>query len=153
MPETNIINASAPVTLMGKQYHLRYLAHAFITYAEECKSDLLRDIRQFEGMQINSDTFDSAKLFSKTRDVLWAGLIDEQPELTRAQVARLFGFGDLMAVMQAVTEAIWLTVPKADRPTLPPNVRAIGGSQLINGLESGAGFGTVAESPRPSSDA
>src|SRR5262245_59304555 len=127
MPETNILNASATISLQGKEYRLRYLAHAFITYAEECKSDLLYDIRSFEGMNLESGTFNSGKLFAKTRDVLWAGLIDEQPQIKRVEVGRMFGFADLAAVMQGVTEAILLTVPKPSRPTLPPIEAPLGG--------------------------
>src|SRR5262245_11874011 len=98
MPKTNgsISSAAVAVTLDGREYSLRFSALAFIRYAEVLERDLLADIRELGRLVQGEDGLiaNSGQLFLRLRDVLWAGLLDQQPDMTRDDVARLFGLAD-----------------------------------------------------------
>lgn len=155
MAETNILSASVKLALDGKEYTLSYRAHAFIVYAEVCKSDLLQDIRGFgehlKALGGAGEGLNAAELFGRLRDLLWAGMLHAHPEILREQVGHLFGFQDLGAILAAITQAIQLTNPApAARPILPPGPPE--GSRRINGPWSGLGSATDADLPPASSE-
>ena len=147
--EENILSASVPITLDGRRFLLSYKAHAFITYAEVCQSDLLRDIYGLSEQLVamgNVATINSAALFTRFRDLLWVGMLEADPKAERTAVAHLFGFADVGPVMTAITEALKLTAPVTPgppaRPTNPP---AAEGSRRIDGRSSGLPSETEAE--------
>jgi hypothetical protein len=156
----NILSASVPISLDGQEYELRYHAYAFIEYADKCGGDLLHDLRQLgeglRGLNAGQET-DSpvalAPLLVKVRDLLWAGLIEAHPELTRADVGRLFGFADLGALAPVIMQALTRTLPEASktpaRPTKAPNRRD---SRLVDGLASGPSSAIAAGSAPASSN-
>jgi|SRR5262245_24222012 len=153
MPETNILDAGVTLALGGKEYRLSYRAHAFIVYAEACGSDLLQDIRDF-GATYSGVTgvqqIDSARMFATVRNMLWAGMLEHDPKADRTAVGHLFGFADLVPIMNALTEALRLTAPTTEaRPTTPPSSESDG--RRINGLASGPLSETDAALPLPSS--
>lgn len=137
----NILPASVPVTLDGEAYVLRYRAYAFIFYAEHCGGDLLADLRDVaERMKNNEDGAGMTGAFAKLRDLLWCGLVDAHPEITRDQTARLFGLGDLPALLPLMTQALRMGMPEtaaavAARPILPEPPRL--DSESSNGGDSG----------------
>jgi hypothetical protein len=138
----NILPASVPVTLDGEAYVLRYRAYAFIFYAEHCGGDLLADLRDVaERMKNNEDGAGMTGAFAKLRDLLWCGLVDAQPAITRDQAARLFGLGDLPALLPIMTRALRMGMPEtaepavAGRPILPEPLRL--DSVSSNGGDSG----------------
>lgn len=148
MPETNILSASVLLTLGGKAFRLSYRAHAFITYAEVCQSDLLQDIRTF-GVQLagvaNPDGINTGQLFARVRDMLWAGMLEADPNTDRNAVAHLFGFSDLGAIIGALTDCLKLTAPEPPaRPTNPPEPELVS-SRRIDGLSPGPTSETVLE--------
>lgn len=138
MPE-NLVNAAVTVTLDGRELVLRYKALAFIRYAEETEGDLLADIRDLgalgEGMKAGGAG--AGKLFAKVRDVLWAGLLHQQPDVTRDEAARLFGLDDLPALMPAIVKALTGTLPTMPagaepRPTKALAIRPVRTSAATN---------------------
>jgi hypothetical protein len=150
-----ILSASVPITLDGREYTLRYRAHAFILYAEQCGGDLLVDVRRMGEALMAAGAAEGAGVAAicrTVRDVLWAGLAEAQPEIRRDEVGRLFGVADLAAIMPAVAAAIQKTMPETPRPpaaviaTVPPSPRG-------NGPDYGPTIGTARESPLPSSAA
>jgi hypothetical protein len=155
MPE-NLVNAAVTVTLDGRELVLRYKALAFIRYAEETEGDLLSDIRDLGalGEGIKAGGAGAGKLFGKVRDVLWAGLLHVQPDITRDDAARLFGLDDLPALMPAIVKALTGTLPVSPpgaepRPTKAPSRRRDGRS--IDGSGSGPSSATDAELQQQSS--
>ena len=92
----------------------------------------------------------AGKLFGKVRDILWAGLLHEQPDMTRDQAARLFGLDDLPALMPAIVSALRGSLPAAppgaeSRPTKAPAKHRRDG-RSIDGSGSGPSSATDAES-------
>lgn len=150
----SILSASVPVTLDGRSYEVRYHAHAFIRYAEECGGDLLRDLRSLgEGFQAmrEESVIALAPLLVKVRDLLWAGLIEAHADLKRDDVARMFGFTDLQTLAPAMMQALTRTLPEAPatpaRPTEGPSPLRPNG-----GLVSGPSSAIVAASAHESFD-
>jgi hypothetical protein len=137
MAGESILSAAVPIMLDGRPYELRYHAHAFIRYAEECGGDLLRDLRSLgEGFkEMRDDSAVSlAPLLVKVRDLLWAGLIEAHPDVKREDVARMFGFNDMNTLAPAMMQALTRTLPEApktpDRPieaTIRRDLRPNGG--------------------------
>ena len=108
----------------ASQYELRYHAYAFIQYADAVGGDLLHDLRTlgeslrgFEAAQHDADAppVALAPLLLKIRDALWAGLIEAHPDVTRDDVARMFGFSDLNAIAPVMMQAITRTLPDAPK--------------------------------------
>lgn len=135
----NILPASVPVTLDGEAYVLRYRAYAFIFYSEHCGGDLLADLRDVaERMKNNEDGAGMTGAFTKLRDLLWCGLVDAQPAITRDQAARMFGLGDLPVLLPIMTAALRMGMPETavdGRPILPEPPRL--DSVSSNGGDSG----------------
>lgn len=160
----NILPASVSATLDGTAYVLRYRAYAFIVYAEQCGRDLLNDFTdvgkelsaigeaQLKAQAENGPppAFQLGPIFGRIRDLLWAGLVDAQPNMTRDQVARLFSFAELQDVVNHVARAVQLGLPKkpegapAANPTVPGPLHD---SVSINGRDSGQPLETLAASP------
>lgn len=160
----NLINPSVPVRLDGQDFILRYRAMAFIRYAADCEGDLLHDIRRMGGalqdyarMVAAGEFAALAPILETFRDVLWAGLIDAQPMIERAEVARLFGVNDFPSLMPAITDAVARGLPAAGsvRPTQAAPVATTGrrGSRSISGGASPRDSETQAASGSPSSAA
>ena len=162
MDRENILSASVPVVLDGREYVLRYRAYAFIRYAEELQRELFVDLREahelFEGMQRSGDGARFGAAFSKVRDLIWAGLVDAQPSVTRDQVARMFGPSDLAGILPSVMHAFAKTSPVSDgaaRPTAAAEVQASprpNGHAFGQATESGSASESAnsADSPSPS---
>jgi hypothetical protein len=137
--KSNLLDATVPITLDGREFQLRYRALAFIAYAEALKRDLLQDIgeigkeftaigrmavsAQAEGGEAEIVPVNLAPAFMRIRDLLWAGLIDVQPEMTRDAVARLFGFSDLNEVATTIMAAMRLTLPETKANGAPAGLR------------------------------
>ena len=116
----NLVKTDVPVRLDGVDYILRYRALAFIKYADECKGDLLHDIRRIGGALTEYSKLASADddgpaagagsiamlapILDTIRDVLWAGLIDAQPMIERDEVSRMFGLNDFPALVPVITQ-------------------------------------------------
>jgi hypothetical protein len=156
MPSTNgsLVSAAVQVTLDGRELLLRYSALAFIRYAEVLDRDLLADFRELgqqaqEAQVQGIDFAKSGKLLGSIRDMLWAALIDRQPEIDREQVARLFGYEDLGRIMPAIIQAMRATNPataaEPPRPTRAPKPRRLSGHS-IDGFGSGPTSAPDAES-------
>ena len=115
----NIVNSGVTIELSGAEYELRYRAFAFITYAEDVKRDLLSDFRELARelvkMQTAGDNGAGVEIgpaLVHLRDILWAGLIDAQPDITRDGVARIFSFGDIPQLSGPIMEAIRRSLPE-----------------------------------------
>jgi len=163
----NLVNTAVEVRLDGVDYILKYRALAFIKYADECKGDLLRDIRRIGGALTEYGKLASAgdddgpaagsiatlaPILVTIRDVLWAGLVDAQPMIQREEVGSMFGLNDFPVLVPVITDAVMRGLPTPDpvRPTKP--ARAAGrSSRLNNGADSGLVAGTQAASVLPSS--
>ena len=151
----NLVNPSTPIKLDGQDFILRYRAIAFIHYASECKGDLLHDIRRmgaalqdYGRVLAAGECAALAPILETMSDVLWAGLIDAQPALTRDDVTRMFGLVDFPELMPVITRAVTIALPSAGsaapaRPTKPARVRS---SALSSGKDSGQSAETLAES-------
>jgi hypothetical protein len=117
------------LTLDGRVLKLRYRAYAFIRYAEETGGDLLAELKDTGTLAeaaARGEGRQSTQLFIKTRDFLWAGLIDENPKLTRDEVAHMFGVGDLVPIMSAVSDALRRTMPTETATPNPLDGKAPG---------------------------
>jgi hypothetical protein len=151
----SIIDASVPLRLGGRDYTMRYRAYAFIAYAEALDRDLLADIREIgrsvsEIGRSGEENAGIGKLFVRVRDVLWAGLIDDQPDLKREEVGRLFNVRDLNEITPAILGALRLSLPEAApeaeaRPTTAPARRRA--LRANGGLGSGASSAIQRELP------
>src|SRR5262245_49399123 len=95
-------SAAVSITLDGRTFELRFSAYAFIAYAEKLDRDLMRDIRELGATLISMEgatPTPSVELFTRLRDILWAGLIDRTPDLTRDETAHLFTLPEIPEVM------------------------------------------------------
>ena len=123
----NLVNPSVTVQLDGSDYVLRYRAMAFIRYAEECGGDLLHDIRgssaalaEYGRLMQAGDFAALAPILAKVRDILWAGMIDAQPDTERLPLARLFGLSDFPVLVPIIVQAVMASLPKgAENPQKP----------------------------------
>jgi hypothetical protein len=148
-----ILSASVPITLDGREYVLRYRAHAFITYAETCGGDLIFEIRTLGTRLAGAGAAEGAGLGQicvTLRDVLWAGLVDAQPDIRREEVGRMFGLADLAAITPAITAALQKTMPEADPTGAAVNpasasARPLASSPRANGPDYGPSIVTDAE--------
>ena len=165
----NLVKTDVPVRLDGVDYILRYRALAFIKYADECKGDLLHDIRRIGGALTEYSKLASADddgpaagagsiamlapILVTIRDVLWAGLVDAQPMIERDEVSRMFGLNDFPVLVPVITNAVTRGLPTAEavRPTKPAPKAAGRPSRLTNGADSGLVAETQAGSASPSS--
>jgi hypothetical protein len=165
----NLVKTDVPVRLDGVDYILRYRALAFIRYADECKGDLLHDIRRIGGALQEYGKSASAgddaggaggslatlaPILVTIRDVLWAGLVDAQPMIQREEVGSMFGLNDFPVLVPVITDAVTRGLPTADpvRPTKPAAKPAPArNSRLSNGADSPHVAGTQAASLSPSS--
>lgn len=160
----NILGAGVPITLDGQPYELRYHAYAFIQYADAVGGDLLHDLRTlgeslrgFEAAQHDADAPPVAlgPLLIKIRDALWAGLIEAHPDVTRDDVARMFGFSDLNAIAPVMMQAITRTLPDAPQAKTPRPTRAASSRRDLRpngGLDSGPSSATDPASAPASSN-
>jgi hypothetical protein len=107
---SRLLNPSVQVTLDRERY-LCYGAAAFIEFRDMRGEDLLLFMRslgekfkvsQQEGMPLKD-----------LRDVLWAGLVHEDAELTAKQVGNLFTIRDIPDLMPKIMEAFALALPEA----------------------------------------
>lgn len=142
-----ILSATIPITLDGRDLQLRYRAHAFILYAEQLDRDLLIDMQEigeaFRNLAQGKPALGA--MLGRLRDVLWAGLAEVQPDITRDALARMFDLRDIGIIAPAMTEALRRSLPEPERPTIA--VQPESGSRRINGADTGQSAGTPAESP------
>jgi hypothetical protein len=162
-----VLQSSVPITLDGNEYVLRYRAFAFIAYAERTGGDLLSDM-QAMGRRLTRPaqiadgdggadapapvSLELGVTFKTLCDVLWVGLLDAQPDITRDQAQRMFGFEDFRMVAETITRAISSVMPSrvAERPTNAPIVETLPShSGLTNGIASPQVSAPLAESPQP----
>jgi hypothetical protein len=163
MMQDNIVPASVPITLDGRDLVLRYRAHAFIEYAAQCDGDLLLDIRELgQGLaafgsavagQAAPDVVSFGRVCAKLANVLWAGLADVQPEITRAEVARMFSPADFPTLLPAITRALQASMPEQAEKPRPTRAAKRRDSTSIDGAASGPVSATEAESAPASSAA
>jgi len=151
----NIVNPSVQITLDGQDFILRYRAIAFIHYASECKGDLLHDIRRMGaalsdyGRLLAAGEYAAlAPILETMSDVLWAGLIDAQPALTREDITRMFGLVDFPNLMPTITRAVTIALPLAGSaaPANPPKPAKGRRLALNSGADSGHDVAMQAES-------
>jgi len=156
----NLVNPSVAIKLDGQDFILRYRAMAFMHYASECKGDLLHDIRRMGGslqeygrMLAAGEYAALAPILETMSDVLWAGLIDAQPQLTREDITRMFGLVDFPELLPVITRAVTLALPAAGSVAVRPIKPATKGrnSRLSNGGDSGQSAETQPESVLPNS--
>ena len=144
--EDNIVSASVPVTLDGRDLILRYRAHAFIQYAEHCGGDLLLDIREM-GERLAKDPATLGQFCGRLVNVLWAGLNDVQPEIRREDIGRMFCPADFGVLLPAIMRALQLSLPEQPpanaRPTKAVKHRV---SPPTGGPDSGPVSETATES-------
>ena|SRR3982751_3592441 len=112
------IHPYVTVTL-DKERHLCYGAAAFIEFKEYTGQDLLKFMRN---MAEKFSDFESTQEFPITelRDILWAGLIHEDPDLQPRAVSNMFSLLNLTEIIPLVMEAFTLSLPKADTPNPRP---------------------------------
>ena len=60
------------------------------------------------------------------RDFIWAGLLHEDPDLTREQVADMLSFDRLVELQTKIAEAIKNSMPKGKGASKPGNPRKAG---------------------------
>jgi hypothetical protein len=121
MPST--IHPIVPVEL-DKPRHLCYGAAAFIEFKEKTGKDLLHYVRDLAGKFASAgpvlDEKTGAMLpnenyevpYKEFRDILWAGLIHEDPDLDPRDVSNMFSLANIMDLMPLVMEAFTLAMPK-----------------------------------------
>lgn len=154
----NIVSAAVTVKLDGADLVLRYRAYAFIRYAEVCNGDLLFDLRtlgeqltQLGGQSADGVPRPAPGIWAKVRDIVWAGLVDVQPTITRDQVARMFGLTDWGELLPAIMSAFQKTLPNVPaNPIAPAAMLApapANGAPLPGGGDCGQPSASNAESP------
>ncbi|HXH11151.1 MAG TPA: hypothetical protein VNP04_15490 [Alphaproteobacteria bacterium] len=84
--------------------------------------------------------------------IVWAGLLDEDPDLTPQQVAKWIAPSNLNAVIAAMTEALKISLPEPE-----PTVGSNGGEPVaspqglgLTGSPSGPAPVSIVDAPRPS---
>lgn len=155
-----VFHSSVPIRLDGREWVLRYRAFAYIAYAEQTGRDLLLDMQAMgrhlsglESLQLMGAAIAGgggtaeptaaapplASAFKIMGDVLWAGLVDAQPEVTRDAVQRMFGLQDFHIIAETITRAINTGMPQdaAARPIdAAPMVSEPQPTLSINGVPS-----------------
>jgi hypothetical protein len=109
--------------MLDKERHLCYGAAAFIEFKEMTGTDLLKYMRELsEKFSALQETQEFP--LKEFRDILWAGLIHEDPALTPREVSNMFSLLSLTDLIPLVMEAFTLGMPKAEtdenRPHLAP---------------------------------
>jgi hypothetical protein len=99
---------------LDKPRRLRYTLGCLIALEESCGIFLT----ELEGAK------KSPRLL---RDLLWAGLIDEDPGLTREAVGGLVGMAELAGIWNAVTRALGAGLGELTRPDPSGPPQAAGG--------------------------
>lgn len=152
MPHT--LNPSVPITL-DKERSLLYGAAAFIEFKEATGRDLLETFRELSGPKyratITVEDADGEKELPNpdfelpvkvVRDILWAGLIHEDENLTLKQVSNMFTPGTMKNIIPLVAKAFTLGLgdQKADeeRPR-----RAPANTKRSTGATSGASVAVI----------
>lgn len=89
------------LTFKDQPIKLLYDFYAFTRLDEDCK------INVFE-----METVESLMSPRRIRDVVWAGMLDMHPTLTREQVSRVITFDNMNEFMELAMEAIQEALPK-----------------------------------------
>jgi hypothetical protein len=106
------IHPMVRVTL-DKERNLCYGAAAFIEFKEHTGQDLLKFMRHM------ADQFERVKEteefpLKEFRDILWAGLIHEDPDLKPRDVSNMFTLQSMLDIMPLVMEAFALGMPRVE---------------------------------------
>lgn len=88
-------------------------------YAAILALEEVAGVNLLQGVDLNA-VFGSAK---GVRDFLWAGLLHEDPDLTREQVTALLSFDRIVEVGAAITTALNEAMPKPRPGSKPANPR------------------------------
>jgi hypothetical protein len=116
MPST--INPTVTVQL-DRERHLCFGAAAHIEFQERFGKSLLSYFRvlseKFSALAPSNGTPASEEIpFKEFRDILWAALIHEDPDLTLHDVANMFDLHTMNALVPAVMDAFVLSMPKPE---------------------------------------
>lgn len=112
---------------LDKERHLCYGAAAYIEFKEFTGMDLLKLMKQLsEKLAAVAETEEFP--IKEFRDILWAGLIHEDPDLQPREVSNMFTIATLSDLLPSVMEAFTLGLPKAEsvngnRPQMAPTRR------------------------------
>jgi hypothetical protein len=117
---SKLLNPSVKVTL-DRDRHLLYGAAAFIEFRELRGEDLMRFMQRLAG-QFQASTVETADgstvpnpefeiPVKDLRDLLWAGLIHEDEDLTPKQTGNLFTLRDIPTLIPLIAEAFALAMP------------------------------------------
>jgi hypothetical protein len=90
-----------PVTL-DKERTLLYDFNAFIEL-EEIYGDINKVFKGLEGMKIKP-----------IRDMIWAGLIHEDENLTRKQVGKMLNMANMQEIAAKIMEALGISLPEPE---------------------------------------
>jgi hypothetical protein len=125
---SRLLNPSVQV-MLDKERHLCFGAAAFIEFKDYRGQDLLLFMRDL-GAKFQSATDENGNPsptfempLKDVRDVLWAGLVHEDEDLTPKQVGNLFSLRDVPELIPQIMEAFALGLPETpDRPRRAPVV-------------------------------
>jgi hypothetical protein len=95
---------NAPLALDGKTYHLCYDFNAIIAYEEKSGENIL--------VAFEPDNMTPTKM----RQLLWAGLLRENPEITLEQTGALAGYVDMARISNAIVSALLGSRPDPEEP-------------------------------------
>lgn len=114
---------------LDKERNLCYGAAAFIEFKEHTGKDLLKLMRElaakFSAMAPDPDRTDAEEPeipFKEFRDILWAGLVHEDPDLTPREVSNMFTLPSMLELIPAVMDAFALSMPRS-KPDESPRPR------------------------------
>lgn len=115
--------------MLDKERTLCYGAAAFIEFKEATDQDLLKYMRQLAAKFAAMAPKDGVENdepeipFKEFRNILWAGLIHEDPHLSPRDVSRMFSLHNMMDLVPLVMDAFALSMPKPsgeERPRMAP---------------------------------
>jgi hypothetical protein len=150
----NLIPASVGLPLDGRPFVLRYRTLAFLTYASTYGRDIITDIAELSKVAASPTSRGAdgtvtiggtAATLVRLCEILWAGLVDAQPDLKPEDLYTLIGIADIDRGLTAAVMAMGLSAgpvrsTAADEPAGPTQPVSAATSLLVSGSDFGPGY-------------
>jgi len=125
MSNVRDIKVKAPEIVLsdGEVRHLKYTLNGLAELEEiygsvEAAFEMLEDDKPSEGNEVPKP---KKKKMKVVRDVLWAGLLWESPNLTKEEVGNLIDLQTMQDIMVSMGEAFGNSMPAAKEEDKAPN--------------------------------
>lgn len=112
----NPSRGQVPLVAGGKEYRLSYGINALC----ELEDAFGKSVQKI----VDEDLSDENDIrMSSVRKVIWAGLIDSEPDITEKEAGNIVDLAKIPVCMEAVSKAFALAFPEVKGPRNPPKPR------------------------------